>query len=155
MTMMRFLTLISILLISPLSFSESQEKNYQARLQDVMKARKLMDRKRERDEIKDLAQQLAQEILIIDTHLDTPIQLYMQQSKNGSYEDITKASSLHFDFDRAVSGGLNVPFFVIFTCDLFFHQQYWKHTNPYYLSWSRDSKRVEITYGVLLRRIRF
>ena len=69
MTMMRFLTLISILLISPLSFSESQEKNYQARLQDVMKARKLMDRKRERDEIKDLAQQLAQEILIIDTHL--------------------------------------------------------------------------------------
>ena len=92
MTMMRFLTLISILLISPLSFSESQEKNYQARLQDVMKARKLMDRKRERDEIKDLAQQLAQEILIIDTHLDTPIQLYMQQSKNGSYEDITKAS---------------------------------------------------------------
>ena len=39
----------------------------------------------------------------------------MQQSKNGFYEDITKTSSLHFDFDRAVSGGLNVPFFVIFT----------------------------------------
>ncbi len=77
----RFLTLISILLIPPFSFTESQEKNYQARLQDVMKARKLMDRKRERDEIKDLAQQLAQEILIIDTHLDTPIQLYMQQIK--------------------------------------------------------------------------
>ena len=115
MTIIKFLTLISFLLISPLSFSESQEKNYQARLQDVMKARKLMDRKRERDEIKDLAQELAQEILIIDTHLDTPIQLYMQQNKNGSYEDITKASSLHFDFDRAISGGLNVPFFVIFT----------------------------------------
>ena len=80
-----------------------------------MKARKLMDKKRERDEIKDLAQELAQEILIIDTHLDTPIQLYMQQDKNGSYEDITKASSLHFDYDRAISGGLNVPFFVIFT----------------------------------------
>ena len=74
-----------------------------------------MDRKRERDEIKDLAQELAQEILIIDTHIDTPIQLYIQQDKNGSYEDITKPSSLHFDFDRAVSGGLNVPFFVIFT----------------------------------------
>ena len=115
MTIIKFLTLISFLLISPLTFSESQDKNYQARLQDVMKARKLMDKKRERDEIKDLAQDLAHEILIIDTHLDTPIQLYMQQDKNGSYEDITKASSLHFDYDRAVSGGLNVPFFVIFT----------------------------------------
>ena len=110
MTIIKFLTLISFLLISPLTFSESQDKNYQARLQDVMKARKLMDKKRERDEIKDLAQDLAHEILIIDTHLDTPIQLYMQQDKNGSYEDITKASSLHFDYDRAVSGGLNVPF---------------------------------------------
>ena len=115
MTIIKFLTLISFLLISPLTFSESQDKNYQARLQDVMKARKLMDKKRERDEIKDLAQDLAHEILIIDTHLDTPIQLYMQQDKKGSYEDITKASSLHFDYDRAVSGGLNVPFFVIFT----------------------------------------
>ena len=115
MTIIKFLTLISFLLISPLTFSESQDKNYQARLQDVMKVRKLMNKKRERDEIKDLAQELAQEILIIDTHLDTPIQLYMQQDKNGSYEDITKASSLHFDYDRAVSGGLNVPFFVIFT----------------------------------------
>ena len=115
MTIIKLLTLISFLLISPLTFSESQDKNYQARLQDVMKARKLMDKKRERDEIKDLAQDLAHEILIIDTHLDTPIQLYMQQDKNGSYEDITKASSLHFDYDRAVSGGLNVPFFVIFT----------------------------------------
>ena len=87
MTIIRFLTLISFLLISPLTFSEIQDKNYQARLQDVMKARKLMDKKRERDEIKDLAQDLAQEILIIDTHLDTPIQLYMQKDKNGSYED--------------------------------------------------------------------
>lgn len=115
--MIKFFTLISFLLIVPLSFSDYQDKNYQARLQDVMKARKLMDRKRERerDEIKDLAQELAQEILIIDTHLDTPIQLYMQQDKNGSYEDITQASSLHFDYDRALRGGLNVPFFVIFT----------------------------------------
>ena len=115
MTIIKFLTLISFLLISPLSFSESQEKNYQARLQDVMKARKLRDKKRQRDEIKDLAQELAQEIIIIDTHLDTPIQLYMQQDKNGTYEDITKKTSLHFDYERALSGGLNVPFFVIFT----------------------------------------
>ena len=115
MTIIKFLTLISFLLISPLTFSEIQDKNYQARLQDVMKARKLMDKKRERDEIKDLAQDLAKEILIIDTHLDTPIQLYMQKDKNGSYEDITEASSLHFDYDRALRGGLNVPFFVIFT----------------------------------------
>ena len=114
MTIIKLLTLISFLLITPLTFSESQDKNYQARLQDVMKARKLMDKKRERDEIKDLAKDLAHEILIIDTHLDTPIQLYMQQDKNGSYEDITKASSLHFDYDRAVSGGLN-DLFLLFS----------------------------------------
>ena len=115
MIILRTITLICFLLISHLSFTEYRDKNYQARLQDVMKARKLMNKKRERDKINDLAQELAQEMIIIDTHLDTPIQLYMQQSKNGFYEDITKASSLHFDFDRAVSGGLNVPFFVIFT----------------------------------------
>ena len=115
MIIIRTITLICFLLISHLSFTEYRDKNYQARLQDVMKARKLMDKKRERDKINNLAQELAQEMIIIDTHLDTPIQLYMQQSKNGFYEDITKTSSLHFDFDRAVSGGLNVPFFVIFT----------------------------------------
>ena len=115
MNIYRILTLISLLVIPHLSFAEYRDINYQARLQDVMKARKLMDKKRERDKINDLAQELAQEMVIIDTHLDTPIQLYMQQDKNGFYEDITKKSSLHFDFDRAVSGGLNVPFFVIFT----------------------------------------
>ena len=115
MTLIKFLTVICFLLIPPLSFTENQDKNYQARLQDVMKARKLMDKKRQRDEIKDLAHKLAQEIIIIDTHLDTPIQLYMQQDKNGTYEDITKKTSLHFDYERALNGGLNVPFFVIFT----------------------------------------
>ena len=115
MNIYRILTLISLLVIPHLSFAEYRDNNYQARLQDVMKARKLMDKKRERNKINDLAQELAQEMVIIDTHLDTPIQLYMQQDKNGFYEDITKKSSLHFDFDRAVSGGLNVPFFVIFT----------------------------------------
>ncbi len=115
MTLIKFLTVICFFLIPPLSFTENQDKNYQARLQDVMKARKLMDKKRQRDEIKDLAHKLAQEIIIIDTHLDTPIQLYMQQDKNGTYEDITKKTSLHFDYERALNGGLNVPFFVIFT----------------------------------------
>ena len=115
MTLIKFLTVICFLLIPPLSFTENQDKNYQARLQDVMKARKLMDKKRQRDEIKDLAHELAQEMIIIDTHLDTPIQLYMQQDKNGTYEDITKKTSLHFDYERALNGGLNVPFFVIFT----------------------------------------
>ena len=115
MNIYRILTLISLLVIPHLSFTEYRDINYQARLQDVMKARKLMDKKRESNKINDLAQELAQEMIIIDTHLDTPIQLYMQQDKNGFYEDITKKSSLHFDFDRAVSGGLNVPFFVIFT----------------------------------------
>ena len=103
MNIYKILTLISLLVIPHLSFAEYRDNNYQARLQDVMKARKLMDKKRERDKINDLAQELAKEMVIIDTHLDTPIQLYMQQDKNGFYEDITKKSSLHFDFDRAVS----------------------------------------------------
>ena len=96
MIVIRFLTLVCLLQISFLSFSEIQDKNYQARLQDVMKARELMGKKRERDELKNLAKELAQELLIIDTHLDTPIQLYMQLDKKGSYEDVTKSSSLHF-----------------------------------------------------------
>ena len=53
--MIKFFTLISFLLISPAFFSDYQDKNYQARLQEVMKARKLMDKKRERDKINDLA----------------------------------------------------------------------------------------------------
>ena len=93
MNIYRILTLISLLVIPYLSFAEYRDINYQARLQDVMKARKLMDKKRERDKINDLAQELAQEMVIIDTHLDTPIQLYMQQDKNGFYEDITKTVS--------------------------------------------------------------
>ena len=43
--MIKFFTLISFLLISPAFFSDYQDKNYQARLQEVMKARKLMDKK--------------------------------------------------------------------------------------------------------------
>ena len=93
MNIYRILILISLLAIPHLSFAEYRDNNYQARLQDVMKARKLMDKKRERDKINDFAQELAQEMIIIDTHLDTPIQLYMQQDKNGFYEDITKKSS--------------------------------------------------------------
>ena len=56
MIVIRFLTLVCLLQISFLSFSEIQNKNYQARLQDVMKARELMGKKRERDELKNLAQ---------------------------------------------------------------------------------------------------
>ena len=67
MIILRTITLICFLLISHLSFTEYRDKNYQARLQDVMKARKLMDKKRERDKINDLAQELAQEMIIIDT----------------------------------------------------------------------------------------
>ena len=61
------------------------------------------------------ANDLAQELTIIDTHIDTPIQLFMQKEKKGVIEDITLDTSLHFDFQRATAGGLNVPFFVIFT----------------------------------------
>ena len=48
MNIYRILTLISLLVIPHLSFAEYRDINYQARLQDVMKARKLMDKKRKR-----------------------------------------------------------------------------------------------------------
>lgn len=109
------LSFLFLLVISPISISDDSDQNYQARLQDVMHARKLMNKKRERDNLEKQAIELAQELTIIDTHLDTPIQLYMQKNKDGSYEDISRPTSLHFDYERALSGGLNVPFFVIFT----------------------------------------
>ena len=51
---------------------------------------------------------------IIDTHIDTPYRLYKQQMDTGSFEDITRRTSIHFDLPRALEGGLNVPFFAIY-----------------------------------------
>jgi membrane dipeptidase len=56
------------------------------------------------------ARELAQRVMIVDTHIDVPIRL------NGAWEDVSQAAPEgEFDYPRAVQGGLNVPFMSIFT----------------------------------------
>lgn len=55
------------------------------------------------------AQQLAQQLLIVDTHIDVP---YRLQDK---WEDVTvSAPSGEFDYPRAKAGGLNAPFMSVY-----------------------------------------
>ena len=55
------------------------------------------------------AQKLAQQFIIVDTHIDVPFRLKMK------YEDISKLTpDGNFDFVRAKQGGLNAPFMSIF-----------------------------------------
>lgn len=55
------------------------------------------------------AVKLAQENMLIDTHIDVPYRL------TEHWEDVTKATaSGDFDYPRAVAGGLNVPFMSIY-----------------------------------------
>ncbi|RUO40703.1 peptidase M19 [Pseudidiomarina aestuarii] len=57
----------------------------------------------------DKAVQLAQDNLIIDTHIDVPYRL------EKDWEDVTVATQRgDFDYPRAVVGGLNVPFMSIY-----------------------------------------
>ena len=62
----------------------------------------------------DKAKALSQELLIIDTHIDIPFQLYRQKTNDGFSEDITELTTFHFDYPRALEGGLNLPFFSIY-----------------------------------------
>ncbi|MBT8132247.1 MAG: dipeptidase [Gammaproteobacteria bacterium] len=55
------------------------------------------------------AQELAQRMMIVDTHIDVPYRLEEE------YEDIWNATEKgDFDYPRAVRGGLNVPFMSIY-----------------------------------------
>lgn len=55
------------------------------------------------------AQRLAQEGVIVDTHVDVPYRL------KGAMEDISQSTEDgDFDYPRAVEGGLNVPFMSIY-----------------------------------------
>lgn len=55
------------------------------------------------------AERLAQELLILDTHVDVPYRLYHR------WENISiRTSRGNFDYPRAKSGGLNVPFMAIY-----------------------------------------
>ncbi len=56
------------------------------------------------------AQALAQQFIIVDTHIDVPYRL------NNKMEDITqKTATGDFDYPRAKQGGLNAPFMSIYT----------------------------------------
>ncbi|MDR6984724.1 membrane dipeptidase [Rheinheimera pacifica] len=55
------------------------------------------------------AQQLAQQYIIIDTHIDVPYRLHKD------WEDVTVATQRgEFDYPRARAGGLNAPFMSIY-----------------------------------------
>ena len=55
------------------------------------------------------ARELAHEILILDSHIDVPYRLLEE------YEDISQRTEKgHFDYPRAIEGGLDVAFFAIY-----------------------------------------
>jgi len=56
------------------------------------------------------AEAIAQESLLVDTHIDVPYRL------EESWEDVTgRAPGGEFDYERARQGGLNIPFMSIYT----------------------------------------
>ena len=38
------------------------------------------------------------------------------KNNTGASDDITKSTSFHFDYPRAVEGGLNLPFLQFYSC---------------------------------------
>ncbi len=55
------------------------------------------------------AKELAQKFMIIDSHIDVPYRL------EDKWEDVSeKTEAGHFDYPRAIEGGLNVPFMSIY-----------------------------------------
>jgi len=61
-----------------------------------------------------LSEQIALEMLIVDTHIDAPYRLWEQHQSGQEIDDISKITTGNFDFTKAKSGGLNVPFFSIY-----------------------------------------
>ena len=58
----------------------------------------------------DAAKRIAQETIIIDTHIDVPYRL------DSEWEDVSQATAKgNFDYPRAVAGGLNAPFMSVYT----------------------------------------
>jgi membrane dipeptidase len=61
------------------------------------------------EELKNKAKELSSKLLIIDTHIDIPYRL------KSRWEDISERTELgHFDYPRAIEGGLNSAFMSIF-----------------------------------------
>jgi membrane dipeptidase len=64
----------------------------------------------EQVDVEQKAKELAQKLIIIDTHLDVPYRL------GENWEDISEGTERgDFDYPRAKAGGLNVPFMSIYT----------------------------------------
>ena len=62
------------------------------------------------------SEDLAKKLTIVDMHIDTPYRLWRQNLNGDEIDDISKRTLKgDFDYPRAVSGGLNVPFFSIYT----------------------------------------
>ena len=86
-----------ILAISLFSFYCLREINGQAK--------KLTEK-----DIRTMADSLAKNIIIVDTHIDVPYRLAEK------WEDISKRTAKgNFDYPRAIRGGLNVAFMSIYT----------------------------------------
>ena len=67
------------------------------------------------EHIKNLdAEQIAQDSLILDSHIDVPYRLWRQHLEGLEIDDISGSTDGDFDFIRARKGGLNVPFFSIY-----------------------------------------
>ena len=67
------------------------------------------------ENIKNLdAEQIAQDSLILDSHIDVPYRLWRQHLEGLEIDDISGSTEGDFDFIRARKGGLNVPFFSIY-----------------------------------------
>ncbi len=62
------------------------------------------------DELKKKASELAQKFIIVDTHVDFPLNIYHDPKKY-----TVDKSEGEFDYPRAKQGGLNVPFMSIYT----------------------------------------
>ncbi len=60
------------------------------------------------------AELIAQDSLILDSHVDVPYRLWRQHMEGREIDDISGSTDGDFDFIRARKGGLNVPFFSIY-----------------------------------------
>ena len=69
------------------------------------------------DEVKEISSEdIAKKLTIIDMHIDTPYRLWRQNLNGDEIDDISERTLKgDFDYRRAISGGLNVPFFSIYT----------------------------------------
>lgn len=60
------------------------------------------------------AKEIAQNVIIVDSHIDVPFRLWNQHLEGLEIDDISGSTEGDFDFIRARKGGLNVPFFSIY-----------------------------------------